>query len=265
MPPSKTSPAQLAVGTGIVALTLIALWLFVPLRVRMQTWTPDLPGKPLRDALEARYGKAKYSMGPEELILREILQDRRGGVFVDVGAADARILSNTYLWESEYGWRGYAIEPQLHFQPDYARFRPQTKFLPFFVSSKSDATILFYIAGRPYSSSADKKLAAQYTKPGETLKETTVSTITLDDLLTKEAVPTGFDLLSMDIEHHEPEALKGFTIATWKPGVVVIEVDSHEIRQTITDYFVRNGYTLLTRYIQADLLNFYFVPLPEAR
>src|ERR1044071_3114330 len=56
--------------------------------------------------LEAAYGPNHYSMGPEEWIIREVLQDQREGVFVDVGAADARVLSNTCYLESVLSWSG---------------------------------------------------------------------------------------------------------------------------------------------------------------
>jgi FkbM family methyltransferase len=196
-------------------------------------------------------------MGPEELILRDLFHDKREGVFVDVGAADARILSNTYFLESERGWSGIAVDAQTEYAPGYATFRPRTKFRPFFVSDRSDVQLPFYVAGQRESSSATRTWADKYS--GGEIETITVSTITLDDLLAREGI-TSFDLLSMDIEKHEPQALAGFSLEKHRPQVVCIEAQG-STRQAILDYFTRHRYVLQAKYLEADPFNFYFVPL----
>jgi hypothetical protein len=62
------------------------------------------------DALEAAYGSARNSENEEEWIIRDFFQDRRDGVFVDVGAAHYKSASNTYYLEHELGWSGIAID-----------------------------------------------------------------------------------------------------------------------------------------------------------
>ena len=37
-----------------------------------------------------RYGPDKFSQGPEEWLIRDFFKDKRNGVFLDVGAFDAR-------------------------------------------------------------------------------------------------------------------------------------------------------------------------------
>jgi FkbM family methyltransferase len=203
------------------------------------------------------YGPKKYSMGAEEWILRELLQDRRDGVFVDVGAADARAFSNTFYLESALGWSGVAIDAQTEYAEDYARYRPRTRFRSFFVSNRSETTLPFYVPAQRASASADPQWAEQKKLGAVTTR--IVSTVTLDDLLASERI-TRFDLLSMDIEGHEPQALAGFSIDRFKPQVAVIEALA-DTRQAVLDYFTRHGYVLQTKYLQADAFNLYFVPL----
>src|SRR6187402_380548 len=93
-----------------------------------------------RDAFAAKYGPDHYSEREEEWLIRDFFGDRRDGVFVDIGANHFRAASKTYYLESRLGWRGVAVEPQKQFAADYAKFRPKTKFLPFFVSDVSNAT-----------------------------------------------------------------------------------------------------------------------------
>jgi hypothetical protein len=71
---------------------------------------------------------------------------------------------------------------------------------------------------------------------------------------------TKIDFLSMDIEQHEPRALKGFDIARFKPSLVCIEA-LLPVRQQILDYFARHGYVVVGKYVWVDLENLYFAPL----
>lgn len=58
---------------------------------------PDLPG-----------GKGANG---QDLFILKLLGHKRNGTFIDIGANDGITLSNTYLLEREYAWRGVAIEP----------------------------------------------------------------------------------------------------------------------------------------------------------
>jgi hypothetical protein len=78
---------------------------------------------------EELYG-TKVSDGPEEWIVRDFFKDRRGGVFVDVGAAHYREKSNTYRLENTLGWSGVAIDAQAQYARDYRVHRPAPRLLP---------------------------------------------------------------------------------------------------------------------------------------
>ena len=93
------------------------------------------------DALAKVYGPDHNSWHSEEWIIRDFFQDRRGGVFVDVGASHYRVSSNTYYLEHDLGWSGVAVEPMRHFEADYVAHRPRTRFFPFFVSDSSDEEV----------------------------------------------------------------------------------------------------------------------------
>lgn len=53
-----------------------------------------------------------YSQSEEDRILNEgIFHDKKGGVFVDIGAYDGVSFSNTYYFESSLDWTGLCVEP----------------------------------------------------------------------------------------------------------------------------------------------------------
>jgi FkbM family methyltransferase len=209
--------------------------------------------------LEAGYGPARYSQFAEEWIIRDFFKDKRGGVFVDVGANHYRDSSTTFYLEEHLGWSGLAVEPLVQFAADYKVHRPRTTFLPFFVSDVSDTTAKMYVLdAHTVVSSADRSFTA---RTGANPTEVTVPTITLDDLLTKNSV-IKIDFLSMDIELWEPKALAGFDIKRFRPELVCIEAHS-EVRQQILEYFARNGYVIVGKYMPADEHNLYFMPMPQ--
>lgn len=207
--------------------------------------------------LAAAYGPARYSQFAEEWIIRDFFQDRRNGVFVDVGANHYRDTSTTYYLEEKLGWSGLAIEPLTQFEADYTRYRPRTKFLAFFVSDVSDGMAKMYVLdAHTVVSSADRKFTE---RTGPNPREVLVPTITLNDLLPKHGLEK-VDLVSMDIELSEPKALAGFDVRRFRPELVCIEAHS-EVRQQILDYFARNGYVIVGKYLPADEHNLYFMPL----
>ena len=212
-----------------------------------------------RDVFAEKYGPDHYSEREEEWLIRDFFGDRRDGVFVDIGANHYRAASKTYYLESRLGWRGIAVEPQQQFAADYAKFRPKTKFLPFFVSDVSNETAKLYVTSKTsLVASADKAFVEQFGTADEVRE---VPTITLTDLLTAEKLDR-IDFLSIDIELHEPYALRGFDIARFKPSLICIE-GLAPVRQQILDYFTRHGYALIGKYMWVDLENMYFAPLPD--
>jgi hypothetical protein len=60
---------------------------------------------------EARFGSERSSEGIEEWIIRDFFNDRRDGVFVDVGTNHFKKHSNTYFLETALNWSGIAVEP----------------------------------------------------------------------------------------------------------------------------------------------------------
>jgi FkbM family methyltransferase len=191
-------------------------------------------------------------------LIRDFFQDRRDGVFVDVGAHHFKSSSKTFYLEEKLGWSGLAIEPQREFAEEYAKYRPRTKFLPFFVSDVSNEKARLYLLdGMRSVASSNEAFVKQFGKPSEVRE---VPTITLTDLLDAERIAR-IDLLTIDIELHEPYALKGFDIDRFKPSLVCIEA-LPPVRQQILDYFAARHYVVVGKYVWVDLENLYFTPLP---
>jgi FkbM family methyltransferase len=207
-------------------------------------------------AFKDKYGPDHYSEREEEWLIRDYFQDRRDGVFVDVGANHYRSASKTYYLESKLGWSGLAIEPQREFAEEYGKYRPKTKFLPFFVSDESNHTARLYLRDRKDQVASSNEAFVKSFGGAREVRD--VPTMTLDDILTSEGL-TKIDFLSIDIELHEPQALRGFHIERYQPSLVCIE-GLLPVRQQILDYFAAHGYVLVAKYMWVDLENLYVEP-----
>jgi hypothetical protein len=205
--------------------------------------------------LAETYGPERYSEGIEEWIIRDFFQDERGGKFVDVGSADYKTLSNTFYLETKLGWSGIAIDAQDSYRGGYTRHRPRTAFFTFFVSNESSKSAKLFIGDYKFVASAEKSFTDRW---GNADKSIEVPTITLNDLLDAQGI-AHVDFVSMDIELHEPQALAGFEIARFKPGLVCVEAHP-EVRQQLVEYFGQRGYVIAAKYLRADAQNIWFMP-----
>jgi FkbM family methyltransferase len=242
----------------LFAGALCALLAAAVLSYRVKSAPLEYARHPESQALKDTYGPDKNSYSEEEWCIRDFFSDRKDGFFVDVGANDYKVTSNTYYLETVLNWKGIAVEPQRQFEADYATYRPRTKFLSFFVSDASNQQAKMYVLEKnTLIASGNRGFTEQI---GEKAKEIEVPTITLTDLLDSEGVKK-IDFLSIDIELWEPKALAGFDVERFRPELVCIEAHP-QVRQQILDYFARHHYTVVGKYLRGDVNNLYFTPIP---
>ena len=83
--------------------------------------------------------------------------------------------------------------------------------------------------------------------------EVRIPMITLNDLLDREGVEK-IDLVSMDIEGHEPKAFAGFDIERFAPELLVVEGKNKGVKE----YLEEHGYVQIERYKKFDTVNGYY-------
>jgi len=60
-----------------------------------------------------------------------------------------------------------------------------------------------------------------------------VNCITLDEFIEENQIPIGFDVLIVDVEGFEAEVFAGFTLAKWRPKMIIVElVNTHPDLET---------------------------------
>lgn len=175
----------------------------------------------------------------EACLVREFFGDRRG-FFVEVGANDPELISQSWHLE-QIGWSGVLVEPL----PAYAeRLRNTRKAKVYELASTSPE-----LAGRPLMLHVAGPLSAidpaRMASGAQSEHTIAVATRTLDDVLQDAGAPRPLDFVSIDVEGHELEVLRGFDLAHWQPRLVLLE--DHVTDLARHRYMQRAGYRLIRR------------------
>jgi FkbM family methyltransferase len=241
---------------GLVAFAVVATVTLMPARPNRVSVAPLMAEGELLNQLEARFGREKYSHGPEEWLIRDFFNDRRDGVFVDVGAFHPVNMSNTYRLERDFGWRGMAIDALAEFSSGYAKSRPRSKFVLAFVGDVDQGEATLHVdPDQAVVASSDQAFTAKFTSKAVPRQ---VPRRTLDSILAEAGIEK-VDFVSMDIELGEPDALKAFDLARHRPDLLCIEAHV-KTRQAIIDALAAAGYVIVGRYLRVDETNLYFTP-----
>jgi hypothetical protein len=77
---------------------------------------------PFEELIPSRHPRSNSGQGQESFVLN-VLEDKSGGYYVEVGSHHPRIANNTYILEKEFGWRGLAVEIDSHYAERYNKER----------------------------------------------------------------------------------------------------------------------------------------------
>jgi FkbM family methyltransferase len=165
----------------------------------------------------------------------------RKGYFVEVGANEPRERSQTWHLE-QAGWTGVLIEPQPALAGKLRALRT-AKVFAVACSSPDHAgrALPLHVAG-PMSALDRERMA-----PGATPQTVIMVPVkTLDSVLEQAGAPEGFDFLSVDVEGHEIEVLRGFDIARWRPRLILLEDHVGDLSKH--RFLTAAGYRIIRRY-----------------
>jgi FkbM family methyltransferase len=180
----------------------------------------------------------------QDLWVLEKTAYKRGGFFVEFGATDGVLLSNTYLLETEFAWTGLCAEPNPKM---FAQLQHNRRCIvsDACIAGVSGAEVDFIFAGAfggmAKHCSVDKhgERRAAYAAAGHVGR---VATVSLDDFLRSHRAPYDIDYLSIDTEGSELEILAAFPFDRWDVRLITVEHNYTSQRQSIFDLLSRLGY-----------------------
>ena len=216
----------------------------------------------LRRSFE-RAGSSRFSRPALHEMDRKLdaVLDRDGGFFVEAGGHDGYTQSNTYYLERFRGWRGMLVEPMGEMAAEARRNRPRsTVFQCALVSlDHDDAKVEMEFGDLDEDEAAvlrgdgDAHDGESWVNSGLVLgwrdrRTEDVPARALSDLLDELGV-SEVELLSLDVEGYEPQALRGLDLSRHAPAWILVEMhDLQAGREQI-------GAVLGSRYVEHDLLS----------
>lgn len=178
----------------------------------------------------------------QELLALFFAGESKKGYFVEFGATNGVALSNSYLLETEFGWKGILAEPSRFWQKDLKKNRQvaidnrcvwseDDKFIRFWETEVSELSTIGKFQGSDGHSSL-RRIGSSYE----------VETVTLLSLLDFHNAPEHIDFLSIDTEGSEFEILNSFDFLRYSFGFIAVEHNYTPIRERIHGLLVENGY-----------------------
>jgi FkbM family methyltransferase len=188
------------------------------------------------------YAHLSRSQLSQDLLVLAVLGAPRSGFFVEFGATNGFDLSNTFLLEKEFGWRGILAEPARRWWRDLEGSR-DCAIDKRCVWSESGAQLLFKETAIGELSTIDVfssgDLHAENRENGHVYP---VETISLMDLLSAHGAPALIDYLSIDTEGSEYEILSQVDFSRYSFRVLTVEHNYTPMRESIFDLLTANGY-----------------------
>jgi len=176
----------------------------------------------------------------QDLFVLATLGLRQGGFFVEFGATDGVSLSNTYLLEKQFGWRGILAEPGKVWHSELRRNRTaliDTRC----VWSESGAVLQFVEAGEISTVSTFERFD-QHKRDRKTGVNYEVISVSLTDLLDQNDAPDVIDYLSVDTEGSEFLILSKYDFSRRQIKVITCEHNFTKNRENLHDLLTRNGF-----------------------
>lgn len=212
-----------------------------------------------------------YSQCQEDIILytkyfcRYRLEDQK--YFLEAGAMDGHLWSNTKFFEDSLGWKGILIEANPFQMPYIATNRPNCIIVNALMSD-SKSPLEFIISNNPavcsVKDTTPQSIKDAYYQPN-CIRSIKMIPTRLDEIINKSGI-SQIDFISLDVEGHELQVLKSFDFKTSQVKVVswLIEMLNEETKnQEVFEFMEENGYKAMEKvahnhfFIHRDYLKYF--------
>lgn len=195
--------------------------------------------------------RPSFSQFGEDRIIAELLQPLETGFYVDVGAYDPMLLSNTYGLYSA-SWRGIVIDANPNCVRRLREKRPRDTVVHAAVGEEEkDVDFVCFAAGN-YST-----LAEYQTDVPDDVRSTattvTVRQLALRSILHDNEVRS-VDFMNVDCEGADLQVLKSNDWNRWRPAVIAVEDHAEDFSRSETaSFLLEKGYNLVSRAVLTSI------------
>lgn len=201
----------------------------------------DFFKKALNVLLRRKY-KMSFSQSGEDMILNTILCSVKKGFFVDVGANNPWIQSNTCFFYKK-GWRGINIDALPGSMNVFKKVRKRDINLEYAISD-SEQELTYYMFKPSFYNSFNKE--TKNVHPDKFIGSKQIKTVRLDLVLDKYLPNCPIDFMSVDVEGLDFNVLNSNNWERYRPKIVLIEHKAFKANINDTEigkFLVERGYT----------------------
>ncbi len=200
-----------------------------------------------------------YSQCQEDIyLLSKFFNNKRNGVYIEMGALDGVLYSNTKMFEDYYGWSGILIEPHPLKFKDLQNNRPKNFLFNDLVSNSNEELKFRYFENfHAAVSGVEKTLSENHVKTyfdnSELQNVLPQSSVIIKPKSLTEIIKstniTHIDLFSLDVEGHEYEVLLSWDFSI-PIDIILIEMlgVQPERDQLCRDILLNKGYKFHSNY-----------------
>jgi hypothetical protein len=202
-----------------------------------------------------------FASAGEDMIIRHLVgPDKTDGFYVDVGAYDPVISSNTYFFYW-LGWRGLNVEARPGSKALFDRARPRDINVEAGVASEAGVMTYYFLGPDSRMNSFSREFLEHLGVLGDVREEIPVPVHPLAELLERHLPPgQSIDFLNVDVEGHDLAALQSNDWARFRPRFIVVEdAEVDESKSEIVAFMRGQGYEVCAKNpVILDKLNEYF-------
>lgn len=199
-----------------------------------------------------------YTSNFEDVMINRALASVANGFYVDVGAFQPIVCSNTFgLYQR--GWSGIAVEPQAKLLQLWRTSRPRDILVEAAMGAAEGTITLHELTVNDQLATVDADVLALHQREGRATRSYTVPQVTLNGVLSTHRTQGDIHLLSIDVEGGEKGVLEGWDRARFRPWLVVLEsvlpnrpIPNHESWEAL---LLANGY----EFVYFDAVNRFYL------
>jgi FkbM family methyltransferase len=186
-------------------------------------------------------GVKRTLVDAEHMEVRRYLKDCTPGTFLEIGANDPVLLSQTWHL-AQLGWMGVLVEPIPELADRLRLERPDSRVVQAVCSGPhSPQTMTLRVPQGTGHATVMERFADKRDKLVRTL---TVPVTTADQVVAAH-LSDRLDFVSIDVEGHEADVLRGLTLERWMPRLVLVEDDMVDLAPSRLLW--SKGYRMLRR------------------
>ena len=224
--------------------------------------------KILKKIYYEKYTNKSYSISNVDLIINRMFSKIKNGIYVDVGCNHPIKYNNTYLLYKR-GWRGINIDLDKKSIDEFNLIRNKDYNIQALISSEENINKeRYFYHERSAINTVSKDLIDYRNSKNEDFQIKKQLTSTLNKIIEDSPFKDKkINLISIDIEDHEYEALKNFNFNKYKIDCIVSEIHDYNqekleiynqniesiINNKLYNMLIENNYKLIN-WVNSDLI-----------